>query len=161
MSKFPFHLIDDENEFVLAYCVFLHRLKEVRGARGPCVARSLHLSGRAVGSALLCCCFNGPGLCSDWRCEGGYYTRHQHVFNNNKHWHMMWLNAWNGFSQWLRNCCNNAKCVFLSSVRLMLLFAAQGSQDLTEETESMMESSAPRLRRCGYCLFQVTIGIGR
>lgn len=53
------------------------------------------------------------------------------------------------------------KRVFLSSVRLILVFAAQGSQDLTEETESMMESSAPRLRRCGYCLLQVTMGIGR
>ncbi|TNM90087.1 hypothetical protein fugu_004321 [Takifugu bimaculatus] len=30
----------------------------------------------------------------------------------------------------------------------------KGSQDLTEEMESMMESSAPWLRRCGYCLLQ-------
>lgn len=43
----------------------------------------------------------------------------------------------------------------------MILFAAQGSQDLTEEMESMMESSAPRLRRCGYCLLQVNTGLGR
>lgn len=68
--------------------------------------------------------------------------------------------------QWLHNYCGNKmqflrKPVFLSSARLILLFAAQGSQDLTEEMESMMESSAPRLRRCGYCLLQVTIGIGR
>lgn len=156
------------------------RLKEMWGARGAADACRVHPPGCAVSATLLCCFINGPRLRPQWHREGRYTLQNmpnspknalnkEHLIDRTV---IRWLCMLLGNCNWCHyKVAGKIKSKHLTTwyvtdvttkcnLSSVSLFAAQGSQGLPEEMESMMESSGPRLRRCGYCLLQVNIRVG-